>query len=155
MIQHEDDLRNQRLGYLLTLNGFLFAALGFAWNARQARSLVLVLSIMGILIAVSSFVSMILSDAAIRYLRCRAPIRYHDLEMALKRWAELQSIPVAFSSKQIQTLVELNVLEDPDRAQAPRWNWERALQPWHAVPVILGLAWGAILGLAFVFLSWR
>jgi hypothetical protein len=42
MIQHEDQLRAQRLGWLLTLNGFLFAALGFAWNSDAAEWLIVI-----------------------------------------------------------------------------------------------------------------
>jgi len=32
MIAHEDDLINHRLTWLAQLQGFLFAALGFAWE---------------------------------------------------------------------------------------------------------------------------
>jgi hypothetical protein len=38
MIQLEDVLRDQRLGWRFALNGFLFAALGFAWNSSDAAA---------------------------------------------------------------------------------------------------------------------
>ena len=153
MVQHEDDLRNQRLGYLLTLNGFLFTALGFAWGAHHALSLVVVLALMGILIAVSSFFSMQQSDAAIRELRGRArktdggPLAGDEPSREL---AELQSIPVAFSSQDIE-----NAMEHPDakwKDPDGKWKWRRLLQPWYALPVILFLAWIALLVLGCIYL---
>jgi hypothetical protein len=146
MVQHEDGLRDQRLGYFLTLNGFLFAALGFAWNAQHARSLVIVLAAMGILIALSSFVSMKRSDTAIRSLRKRAWVFNNGPVETDQRWelADLQSIPVSFSSQQIG-----------DRVSGPdaEWTWERIQQPWHALPLILLSAWITILVLGCLYLS--
>jgi hypothetical protein len=34
MVQHEDGLRDQRLGWLFALNGLLFTALGLVWNDK-------------------------------------------------------------------------------------------------------------------------
>ena len=67
MIQHEDTLRDQRLGWFLTLNGFLFAALGFAWNS--SRALAYILGVLGIFIALSSFLTLRVSTLAVRKLR--------------------------------------------------------------------------------------
>jgi hypothetical protein len=41
MIYHEGELINHRIGWLVTLQGLLFAALGFAWN--DAKELVYVI----------------------------------------------------------------------------------------------------------------
>ena len=57
MIQHEDNLRDQRLGWLFALNGFLFTGLGFAWADEDAGSLIVVLSMVGVVVAVSSAVA--------------------------------------------------------------------------------------------------
>jgi hypothetical protein len=67
MIQHEDTLRDQRLGWFLTLNGFLFAALGFAWNSSPA--LAYILGVLGVFIALSSFLTLRVSTLAVRKLR--------------------------------------------------------------------------------------
>jgi hypothetical protein len=67
MIQHEDTLRDQRLGWFLTLNGFLFAALGFAWNSSPA--LAYILGVLGVFIALSSFLTLRVSTLAVTKLR--------------------------------------------------------------------------------------
>jgi len=46
MIVHESNLMNQRLTWMMQLNGFLFAALAFAW--RDSKQLVPVLAALGI-----------------------------------------------------------------------------------------------------------
>ena len=42
MIRHESEVINARLSYLMTLQGLLFAALGFAW--ASAANLIVLLS---------------------------------------------------------------------------------------------------------------
>ncbi len=146
MIEHEDDLRNQRLGYLLTLNGLLFTALAFAWKTPSARPLVLVLAGMGILAALSSVASMRRSDAAIRALRVRAPALYESSwvdDSQRRTLADLQGIPVAFSSNEIHDLM---------KHHSGDWKWEKLLQPWRALPLIFLIAWIAIVGLSFLYL---
>src|SRR6478736_6173955 len=69
MIDQENDLRNQRLGYLLTLNGFLFAALAFGWDRARSDPLVLLIGILGTAIGVSGIASMRISNLAIERLR--------------------------------------------------------------------------------------
>ena len=175
MIQHEDDLRNQRLGYLLTLNGLLFTALAFAWRAPRALSLVLILAAMGALIATSAYFSMRLSDRAIRYLRNRDPM-FKNLDGGTSETGddfrsspdeggagstateseELRTIPVAISG----SLLRSSEAQRAGRAQqrsddgilhraADRW-----IQPWRAFPVVLGGAWLAILAVACLRLHW-
>lgn len=122
MIQHEDDLRNQRLGYYLTLNGFLFAGVGFAWKMSSERALVIVFAAAGMLMALSTLVAMRLSTAAIAYLRGRDPasIKGHSPDPNM-------SIPVAVSSLQFGD------------------DHFKFLQPWIALPAIVGLTWLAVL----------
>ena len=163
MVQHEDDLRNQRLGYLLTLNGLLFAGLAFSWRTPNARSLVAVLAVMGILIAASSFASMLLSDDAIRYLRSRVPIFANlgrdasppvpeeGASASVTQQEEVLTIPVAIS----RSLIRVKKRAQPEsRDWAGRTAVDRVLQPWRAFPVILGGAWIAILFLANHHLHW-
>jgi hypothetical protein len=131
MIQHEDDLRNQRLGYFLTLNGFLFASLGLAWHAGDGRAIVVVLGIAGSLISVSAYASMVLSNRAIRYLRKRDPASL-DPEFVptagVGHDGEIASIPVAISGSLVKQ------------------GWVlKHLQPWILLPVVLGGSWIAVL----------
>ena len=68
MIQHEDTLRDQRLGWLFALNGFLFTGLGFAWADDDSGPLIVVLSLVGVLVAVSSAVALTRNQLAIAKL---------------------------------------------------------------------------------------
>jgi hypothetical protein len=54
LIKHENDLLNHRLTWFITIQGLLFAALGFAWSKSDAKELVFVFCGLGILTAVSS-----------------------------------------------------------------------------------------------------
>jgi hypothetical protein len=155
MIQHEDELRNQRLGYLLTLNGLLFAALAFAWRAKHAGWLVAVLAAMGVIIAISGHASMANSDVAIWDLRERAlPIEDGPKggDGAMQILAELQSIPVAFSSEDIKDISDRKA---STQDQTSGRDWKQRLQPWRSLPLTLGVAWAVIFILAIPFLSWR
>ncbi len=67
MIQHEDVLRDQRITWLFTLNGFLFAALAFAWDGVEA--LVYIFAALGIATALSSWAGLYANALAIRNLR--------------------------------------------------------------------------------------
>jgi hypothetical protein len=51
LIRLENDALNWRMGWFLTLQGFLFAALAFAWD--KDAELIVVLSIIGILSSLS------------------------------------------------------------------------------------------------------
>jgi hypothetical protein len=66
MIQHEDTLRDQRLGWLLALSGFLFTALAFAWN--DSAALAYILALLGVLSAISGLATMRVSQFAIQRL---------------------------------------------------------------------------------------
>ena len=58
-VKHEDSLRGQRTGWLLTIQGFLFAALGVVFNAKAShpdvplRWLLSILAILGVLVSIS------------------------------------------------------------------------------------------------------
>lgn len=51
LIRLENDALNWRMGWFLTLQGFLFAALAFAWD--EDAELIVVLSVIGILSSLS------------------------------------------------------------------------------------------------------
>jgi hypothetical protein len=67
MIDHEDQLRAQRLGRLFTLNGFLFAALGFAWGRFDAW-LVAIFAGVGMAAGVSAVGAIVISERAVKAL---------------------------------------------------------------------------------------
>lgn len=160
MVQHEDDLRSQRLGYLLTLNGLLFAALAFAWKGPHTRSIVSVLAAVGILVSASTFAAMILSDRAIRYLRRRAPTAMERSELmgfAVEPETEFETIPVGLSKSQMDELKRQNqeASQKHQNKQKKQRDFSKAIQPWHSLPVVLGVGWAAVWVVAFFrFKGW-
>ncbi len=115
MIRHEDDLRNDRLGYVLTINGFLFTGLGFAWSGPEAKRLVVLFGLFGMAIAAVSMQAMATSSQAIFRLKARGEALAND------------GLPlVGLSSEQI----------------AGPWKKLDWLQPWTAVP--WALIWPAL-----------
>jgi hypothetical protein len=117
MIRHEDDLRNDRLGYVLTINGFLFTGLGFAWGAAEAKRLVVLFGLFGMAIAAVSMQAMATSSEAISRLKERGEDLPDD------------GLPlVGLSSGQIK---------------GP-WRKLEWLAPWAAVPWALFIVWPAL-----------
>ena len=53
LIKHENDLIDQRLTWLISLQGLLFAALGFAWNKQDAQNLIAIFCFLGVTTSVS------------------------------------------------------------------------------------------------------
>ncbi len=51
---HETELMNHRITWFITLQGLLFAALGFSWDKTDAKNLIFILSFLGILTSASS-----------------------------------------------------------------------------------------------------
>jgi hypothetical protein len=68
LVKHENDLVNQRLTWFITIQGLLFAALGFAWGTPDARPLIFVFCGLGMLTAVSSAFALWGAAAAIEGL---------------------------------------------------------------------------------------
>lgn len=61
MIDNENNLLNYRINWLVTIQGLLFAALGFSWDKKDARGLVVVLCLMGIMMSISAMTSFLLA----------------------------------------------------------------------------------------------
>jgi hypothetical protein len=158
MVQHEDDLRSQRLGYLLTLNGLLFAALAFAWKGPHTRSIVSVLAGIGVLVSASTFAAMILSDRAIRYLRKRAPTAMERSELmgeTVEPETEFETIPVGLSKSQMDELKRQDQTSQKKQNKKKKRDFSKAIQPWHSLPVVLGAGWVAVWVVAFFrFKGW-
>jgi hypothetical protein len=79
MIRHEGELVNHRLSWMVTLQGLLFAALGFAW--KDGRELIYILCSLGIAISLSTLLSLKLGQTAVHTLRnewdSHKPSDYH------------------------------------------------------------------------------
>ena len=63
MVRHENDLINHRVSWLLTIQGFLFAALAFTWE--DARVLVPVIAGVGVFVSFSIGIVIRYGSAAI------------------------------------------------------------------------------------------
>ena len=126
LIQHEDTLRDQKLGWLSALNGLLFAGASFAWGKPDGAPLVRVLAAVGVLVSASVFFSLWVSEHAIRRLRGMADAWTPD------------ALPpvVAFRSDDILRRQDSN----PTRStRILRWCY-----PWRLAPLSLTIAWVAI-----------
>ncbi len=79
VIRHENDLMNHRLMWLMTAEGLLFTALGFALskdNTTIAEQLIPILSFVGILLGASASIVLDAADAAI--IRWSPPQKKQD-----------------------------------------------------------------------------
>jgi hypothetical protein len=54
ILMHESEVMNHRITWLVTIQGLLFTGLGFAWDKRDAKNLVVIFSVLGILVAASA-----------------------------------------------------------------------------------------------------
>jgi hypothetical protein len=68
MLEHENNLRNYRFTWFVTLQGLLFSALGFAWGKVDARWLIAMFCVLGFLAAIFSWIEMQLSSKGINEL---------------------------------------------------------------------------------------
>ncbi len=59
MIEGENELINQRINWLMTIQGLLFASLGFVWDKPTAVQLIKVLGLLGVSISIIMLVSLI------------------------------------------------------------------------------------------------
>jgi hypothetical protein len=126
LIQHEDTLRDQKLGWLTALNGLLFAGVSFAWDKTDGAALVRVLAVVGALVSASVFFSLWVSEQAIRNLRSLADAWTPD------------AVPpvVAFRSDDILAAREAH---RRGSTRVLRWCY-----PWRLAPLALTVAWVAI-----------
>lgn len=67
MIEHENNLQNYRVTWLMTIQGLLLAALGFSWG-EGTRELVTIFCVLGLVVSLSSWSAMTLSTAAFKDL---------------------------------------------------------------------------------------
>jgi hypothetical protein len=114
MIVHEDDVTNHRLTWLVTLQGFLFAALGFSVE-KQKFLLIPTLSGLGAATALSTLYHLWLSQCALRDL--------------VRDWNENRSYENG------PPVIGYNTTERAIRSFP---------SPWFTIPVCLFVAWVVI-----------
>jgi hypothetical protein len=116
MICHENEVTNHRVSWLLTLEGLLFAALGFAWDKPDGKPLIWVFCFLGALVALSAWSVLDGSQLAIERLR--------------KWWID-------FPYKSEKSPGILGYCYEPKRF--PKlFPW---LLPWRAFPILFVTAW--------------
>lgn len=122
LIKHENELVNQRLSWLVQIQGLFFAALAFAWE-RAPRELTFLLAILGIATAVSLWTALGLYSPAVRGLRAW--------------WQEHRPE---------------GSIEGPDviGLWRPSQKLGRLLRPWRALPCIFIAAWIGVIVVAWL-----
>jgi hypothetical protein len=115
LIRHENDLVNQRIGWLVQTEGLLFAALAFSWT--PAPKLSFILAAVGIATAASIGSAIALYSPAVR---------------GIEAWW-IRSVP---EHQRVDRLVM--GLSAPSRGLA------KALRPWRALPYVFGVTWAAV-----------
>ena len=122
MIEHENVLLNDRINWLVTIQGLLFAALSFNWNKSNTELLITVLSLLGITASLSAWTSFDLSNKAKKEL--------------VETWDEGK--PGGY--------------EGPDviGKRSFEKNWVRHLRPWYLLPKLLILSWLSVLYLVWI-----
>lgn len=116
MIQHENQLINERLTWLLTFQGLLLASLGFCWGRRDSKTLVTVFGLLGIAVSLMSATGLFAATAAMYGL--------------WEWWREHRPSDYA----------------GPDViGMPPATVWLRYATPWNLFPAVFVAGWAAIL----------
>jgi hypothetical protein len=117
MIRHEDDVLDQRFTWLCQIQGFLFAALAFAWKEPAADYLVLLLCLLGSSVAITTWFSLRNVSKGQRIL--------------LEWWD--RNKPADYSAPDVYV-----------RTVYPQNLWSSKIKywaPWYILPLIFSLAW--------------
>jgi hypothetical protein len=156
MIQHENDLRNQRLGWLFALNGFLFAAAGVVWTTSKPEPLLTVIAITGAVTSLSCWYSLWVGTRGIRSLSGRAESddQSGDLPVVALHTRDLMPwLDRLKNASSPENNNDGNAAADggkQDNEASKGWkyrvaNWAvHAAYPWNMVPVALAAAWVVI-----------
>lgn len=115
MIEHENQLRNNRLTWFITVQSLLFAGLGLAWDS-QPIGLIMIFCLLGIVVAVSAFFALRLNERAF---------------VELHAWWE----------KELSDYLGPPKVGYYDGGG---WSLERMLRPWEILPWVFISAWIAV-----------
>jgi hypothetical protein len=113
MIEHENNLQNYRITWLVAIQGLLFAALSFAWDKKNADLIIGLIGALGVAVSLSSWSVLSLSTTAFRDLRA---------------WWESHK-PPSYDGPPI----------DAHRSDASLIV--RILRPWKALPWLFAVSW--------------
>jgi len=78
MARHENEVTNHRMEWFGTINGFLFATVGFAWGSPDGGRLVVVLSVAGALVSFFTICTLTASTRAMSNLSKFPVVRRSD-----------------------------------------------------------------------------
>jgi hypothetical protein len=156
MIQHENDLRNQRLGWLFALNGFLFAAAGVVWTTSKPEPLLAIIAITGAVTSLSCWYSLWVGTRGIRSLseRGESDEQNSDLPVValhtrdLMPWLDRLKKPSSREPNNADQAAADDAKQHKDASKDWKYNmanWAvHAAYPWNLAPVALAAAWVAI-----------
>lgn len=124
MLMHESEVMNHRITWLVTIQGLLFAGLGFAWDKGDAKNLVTVFSVVGILVSASAHTVLFFSSQASRDL--------------VNWWNEHK--PLGYLGPDV-------IGGQPTSPQQRSILW--LLRPWRSLPWIFASGWSVIMIINF------
>jgi hypothetical protein len=145
MIVHEDELTNHRMTWLVTLHGFLFAALGFA--SKDAGYLIPILGSLGILTSYSIRYHLNLAHNAINELvqewEEKKVSQYDGPDVIGRRTTEG---PVTRPLFQGGASTPKATKEESQSTRRKNTLLTRMRFPWFSIPSLLILAWEVVVG---------
>jgi hypothetical protein len=160
MLWHEDEVIDQRFTWLCQIQGFLFAALAFAWKEPTANYLVLLLCLLGISVAITTWSSLrAVSLGVTRMLNwwdMNKLADYSGPDVYARRlpWLEQQEIRdwrrQAMHDSRQQIIHGWQQQSIYALQQGPlALTKNKFLRPWFVLPLIFGLAWIMVLIIRF------
>ncbi len=123
-VVHEDNLINNRLGWLLTSQGLLFSAYAFSLGKENISKLHIVIFILGISISIISFIIVSQAQMAIESLR--------------KSWQDLEN----FSDKELFPQLTSGLKSNESRSSSDHLLSRSVL----AIPLAFFIAWICLSG---------
>ncbi|MEL7360305.1 MAG: hypothetical protein AAFN40_27715 [Cyanobacteria bacterium J06560_6] len=127
LIDAENRMTNDRINWLITIQGLFFAALSFAWDKADAHGLIVVISFLGIAVSLAAWTSLILANQARAELVKWWTQKYEKCE-------DYEEVPPVIGIKSFAENQE--TLFD---------NIKRALRPWRSLPLLFIAAWISVL----------
>ena len=122
MINNENRVLNDRITWLTTIQGLLFAALGFAWDKDDAQAVIIIVSCLGVSVALASWTSFTISNKARKDL---------DAWWEAHKPEDYDGPPViGIRSFDQDTPIKLLI---------------RSLRPWRSLPIFFILGWLSVL----------
>ena len=123
MIMHESNVVHQRMTWLMTTQSLLFASLGFAWDKAGTELLIVVLSFVGILSALSYY-------GAIKYAA-------EGMNKMIQWWDKRK--PSSYVGPDI-------IGNRPSRTRVNFMSrYRRFLSPGRLLPIAFSMCWGIII----------